>query len=44
MTIDVNKPSSDKCHYCNEVGTYWDQVGATIITVCKKHMGNYYVS
>ena len=44
MIIDVNKPDSDKCHYCNEVGLYWDQVGATIITVCKKHMGNYYVS
>lgn len=44
MTIDINKPDDDKCHYCNEIGVYWDQVGATIITVCKKHMNNYYVS
>jgi len=30
MTIDVNKPDDDRCHYCNEPGLYWDQLGATI--------------
>jgi hypothetical protein len=32
----------DKCHYCDEDATYWDQNGATIISVCKKHAINYY--
>jgi len=41
-TNDVNKPYDDKCHYCNDPGIYWDQVGATMISVCKKHMQNYY--
>jgi len=34
----------DKCYYCEEEGTYWDQIGATFISVCKKHMVNYYSS
>jgi hypothetical protein len=43
-TDNVNKPFDDRCHYCTEPGIYWDQVGATIISVCKKHMKNFYVS
>jgi hypothetical protein len=43
-TDNVNKPFDDRCHYCTEPGIYWDQVGATIISVCKKHMKNYYAS
>jgi hypothetical protein len=43
-TTDVNKPYDDKCHFCSEPGIYWDQLGATIISVCKTHMRNFYVS
>lgn len=35
--ININSIYKDKCYYCDEIGTYWDQVGATIISVCKKH-------
>jgi len=34
----------DKCYYCEENGAYWDQLGAIFISVCKKHMVNYYSS
>ncbi len=40
----VLKLDKDKCYYCENPAEYWDQVGATIISVCKKHMNNYYVS
>ena len=43
-TTDVNKPYDDKCHFCDKDGIYWDQLGATIISVCKEHMRNFYVS
>jgi len=35
---------NDKCYYCDKPSLYWDQVGATIISVCKKHATNYYSS
>jgi len=38
----VSGLNDEKCYYCEEIGTYWDQVGATIINVCKKHLTNYY--
>jgi hypothetical protein len=45
MTIDdVNKPDDDRCYYCGAKGEFWDQAGATIITVCKKHHNNYYIA
>lgn len=34
--------SEEKCYYCENPGAYWDQVGATIISVCKEHSTNYY--
>lgn len=37
------KSISEKCHYCDKDALYWDQNGATIISVCKEHMINYYV-
>jgi hypothetical protein len=40
----VNNPKDEKCHYCDDPGLYWDQLSATIITVCKKHATNYYAS
>jgi hypothetical protein len=41
MNKILNK-EKDKCYYCDEVAAYWDQNGATIISVCKKHAINYY--
>ena len=38
------EPKDEKCYYCDEIGIYWDQLSATIITVCKKHATNYYAS
>jgi hypothetical protein len=39
-----SEEKDEKCYYCEEIGTYWDQVGATIVSTCKKHSNNYYVS
>jgi len=34
----------ETCYYCDQAGIFWDQVGATIVSVCKKHSTNYYAS
>lgn len=38
------KKDKEECYYCDNPATHWDQVGATIISVCKKHATNYYAS